>query len=61
MIKVEGYKAFRGIMKIVPKRLGFEPFEIEGDWLYKPETDCWYDGSSSYPASICEVADDYTK
>ena len=61
MIKVEGYKAFRGIMRIVPKRLGFEPYEIESDWLYKPETDCWYDGISSYPASICEVLEDYTK
>ena len=58
MIKVEGYKAFRGVMKIVPKRLGWDSYEVEGEWLYKPDTDCWYNGGSSYPASICEVARD---
>ena len=61
MIKVEGYKAFRGIMRIVPKRLGYEPFEIKSDWLYKPDADCWYDGSSSYPASVCEIVEDLTE
>lgn len=61
MIKVEGFKAFRGTMKIVPKRLGWESFEIKGDWLYKPEYDCWYNGDSSYPASICEVLEDLTE
>lgn len=61
MIKVEGYKAFKGIMRIVPQRLGYEPFEIKGDFLYKPETNCWYNGGSSYPASICEVVEDLTE
>lgn len=61
MIKVEGFKAFRGTMKIVPKRLGYEPFEVKGDFLYKPEADCWYGGGSSYPASICEVVEDLTE
>jgi hypothetical protein len=55
MIEVEGYKAFNGVMRIVPKNVLFKPFEVNGDWLYKPETDCWYGGGSSYPASICEV------
>ena len=54
-ITVEGYKAFNGIMRIVPKMVLMKPFEIKGDWLYKPECDCWYNGGSSYPASICEV------
>jgi hypothetical protein len=58
MIKVEGYKAFNGTMKITPKNVLFPPFEIKGDWLYKPEYDCWYDGKSSYPASICEVIEE---
>lgn len=55
MIEVEGYKTFKGVMRIVPKNVLFTPFEVKGDWLYKPETDCWYNGGSSYPASICEV------
>lgn len=61
MIRVEGYKAFRGVMRIIPKNEKFSPYEVEGDWLYKPEYDCWYGKGSSYPASICEVVEDYTK
>ena len=34
MIKVEGYKSFRGIMRIVPNTVLMQPFEIAGDWLY---------------------------
>ncbi len=61
MIEVDGYKAFRGIMRISPVNTGFPAFEVEGDFLYKPEYDCWYcrpkkgGFSSSYPADICEV------
>ena len=55
MIKVEGYKAFHGDMKIVPKSILYRPFYIcDKDWLYKPDTDCWYGGGSSYVAHICE-------
>ena len=61
MIKVEGYKAFRGVMKISPKASSICPMNIEGDWLYKPEYDCWYCDGGSFPASICEVSEDYTK
>ena len=42
MIEVEGYKAFKGIMKIKPKCEGVSSFELEGDWLFKPDTQCWY-------------------
>lgn len=60
MICVDGYKAFHGKMKISPKRLGYEPFILEGDWLYKPEFDCWYvsqpdQWTRSFSNSICEV------
>lgn len=58
MIRVEGYKAFRGRMKISP--INREPFHVWGDWLYKPEYDCWYCGGRSYPASICTVVGDET-
>lgn len=61
MIEVEGYKAFKGIMRIIPKNVLFRPFEIKGDWLYKPDTDCWYGGGSSFPSSICEVVEDFTE
>jgi len=61
MIKVEGYKAFRGVMKIVPKNRVVAPYLVEGEWLYKPEYDCWYGCGFSYPANICEIVEDYTK
>ena len=56
MICVEGYKAFRGKMKITPFSVtdqGPPPFILEGDWLYKPETDCWYGCGRSFCAGIC--------
>lgn len=55
MICVEGYKAFRGTMRITPKNPEFPPRDITGDWLYKPEYDCWYGGGASFSAQICEV------
>lgn len=58
MIKVEGYKMFKGVMKITPKNVLFQPFEIKGEWLYKPETGCWYCNGSSYSAGICTVVED---
>lgn len=55
MIKVEGYKAYHGDMKIIPKNILYQPFYIcDKDWLYKPDTDCWYGGGYSFPAEICE-------
>jgi hypothetical protein len=55
MINVEGYKAFHGDMKITPKNALYRPFFIcDKDWLYKPDTGCWYGNGSSYPAEICE-------
>ena len=53
MIKVEGYKAFKGTMKIIPVSKEIAPYEISGDWLYKPDTDCWYCDGWSYPEQIC--------
>ena len=55
MIEVEGYKAFRGVMRIVPKSGLVEPFELEGNWLYNPMFDCWYGCGKSFLAKICEV------
>lgn len=53
MICVEGYKAFRGNMIVTPKNPLYPPFTMYGDWLYKPDTDCWYGCGSSYCAAIC--------
>lgn len=55
MIQVEGYKAFHGDMKITPKNTLYPEFHItDKDWLYKPDTQCWYGDGRSFPAGICE-------
>lgn len=50
ILSCEGYKMFRGEATIVP--VNRSPYKVCGDWLYKPEWDCWYCGGSSYPAGI---------
>lgn len=60
MICSEGYKAFRGTMRIVPKNPSMKPYELTADWLYKPEYQCWYGRGSSFPEEICEVLVDLT-
>lgn len=60
MINVEGYKAFRGTLRIVPLSGTPAPFELHGDWLYKPQYDCWYGCGQSFGAGICEVVEDET-
>ena len=55
MITVEGYKAFRGTLLISPKSPEMKPFELEGDWLFKPDTNCWYGQGCSFSAEICKV------
>lgn len=56
MICVEGYKAFHGTMKISPKNRLFTPFYIcDKDWLYKPDTQCWYGDGRSFAEDICEI------
>jgi len=52
MIKSEGYKAFHGTATIRPVNPAFPARDETGDWLYKPEWDCWYVNGSSYPAKI---------
>ena len=59
IISVEGYKAFHGDMKIVPKNGMYSPYYIcDKDWLYKPEYDCWYGDGRSFPADVCEIIDE---
>lgn len=61
MISVEGYKAFRGTMCITPKNPNMEAFNLTGDWLYKPEYQCWYCKGQSFMDEICEIIIDYTE
>lgn len=51
MLNCEGYRMFRGKATVTPCN-GKEPFTVVGDWLYKPEWNCWYVNGSSYPAEI---------
>lgn len=53
-ISVEGFKAFRGTMRITPKA-AVQAYDLHGDWLYKPETGCWYGKGSSFPEDICTI------
>ena len=55
MLKCEGYKMFKGVMRITPKTDKVKPFEIESIWLYRPDTKCWYGDGRSFSESICEV------
>lgn len=63
MISVDGYKMFRGTMRIkYPKG---EPIEARGDWLYKPEYGYWYSYcvpgfASSFSEEFCEIVEDET-
>lgn len=50
MLKCEGYMMFRGTATIAPANGA--PYDVTGDWLYKPEYRCWYCNGSSYPACI---------
>lgn len=59
MINVEGYKAFHGTMRITPKNPQCASFCIvDKDWLYKPDTDCWYGNGGSFIAEICEIVEE---
>lgn len=52
MIEVEGFKAFRGVMRVC---ILVGDQEVYGDWLYRPDTDCWYCRGESYPSGVCDV------
>lgn len=46
---------FKGSALITPKNDTIAPFRVEGkatDWLYKPDTDCWYVDGHSFPSGI---------
>ena len=53
VINVNGYRAFIGTMKIRPE--GEPEEEIYGQWLYRPDTGCWYCGCHTYTWSMCTI------
>lgn len=59
MIIVNGYKAFRGVMNIQTKPYSKEHLEVDGDWLYIPQDDCWVCNGFSYPSEICTPQEKY--
>lgn len=61
MLTSEGYKMFRGIGQIRNAQTGQIVESQDGDWLYKPEYDCWYVNGSSYPAECVTVVEDRTE
>ena len=56
VIQVDGYKAFRGTMRITP-RTAVPAYELRCSWLYKPDTGCWYGQGSSFPEDICTIVE----
>jgi hypothetical protein len=61
MIYFEDCKEFRGIMRIHYPFLKLKPEEIEGNWLYRPQYNDWYNGECAYPANKCEIVKIYTE
>lgn len=53
VITVNGYRAFIGTMKI--RLEGFPEEEIYGQWLYRPDTGCWYCAGHTYTWSMCTI------
>jgi len=51
---VEGYSMFHGTMQ-VSDYSGQRTTEITGDWLFKPDTKCWYCRGESYPHEMCKI------
>lgn len=52
-LSCEGFRMFYGTMLITPINLDFSSFTLSGDWLYKPDTKCWYCKGRSFPEEIC--------
>ena len=60
MLKCEGYKMFKGLMRITPKNDAWPRHIVSATWLYKPEYKCWYGAGGSYSEEICEIVEDWT-
>ena len=46
---------FKGCAMIKPKSKCISPFWLDGVWLYKPDTKCWYVKGQSFPEGIVVI------
>ena len=58
ILQCEGYKMFEGDGIITPKNPEIKPFTINGVWLYRPDTDCWYCDGRSFSKDIVKIQED---
>lgn len=61
MLTIKNYKAFHGIMRITPRGMIVPAFELEADWLYNPDSDCWCNNEKEFAEDICTVVSDDTE
>lgn len=61
MLTCEGYKMFKGTMRVEPKSVCFPREDVYGTWLYKPDTDYWYCNGRSYSPRIVTLVEDLTE
>lgn len=54
IIKVDGYRMFIGTMRILNPEDGSKE-EVTGEWLYRPDTGCWYCDGRTYTWSMCTI------
>ena len=59
MIYCNDYKAFRGILIIIPEHPSLPCKELFGNWIYKPKYKKWFNGNLSFPDEICEIIEEY--
>jgi hypothetical protein len=45
---------FKGQATVKPKCENARPFSVNGTWLYRPDTDCWYVNGMSFSKDIVE-------
>lgn len=55
VIMVEGYRAFTGWMRVRWENGTVEL--LRSDWLYRPDTGCWYGKGRSFPAAYCSIVE----
>lgn len=61
MIDLEDCKKFRGVMRIHYPFLKLKPEDVEGNWVYRPQYNDWYNGECAYHANKCEIVKIYTE
>ena len=55
MLNPKETKVFNGVMRITPGDKRCMPYELEGTFVYQPESDCWIHDGRSFSASACQI------